>query len=132
IGLYVLPIWAFPYLPTQDGPSHVSNASILLDYHRPGTRYAEFYELRLEPIPNWTSHVLLAGLLLVATPRVAEGLLATFLVAAFALGFRYYLRAFGPGVGRHWPLGLLMAYNRCLLMGFYNYYLAMALFWVVL
>ncbi len=130
--VYLEPIWVFPFLPTQDGPSHVANAAILLNYGRPGSRYAEFYELRREPIPNWTSHIVLAGLLLVVPPLIAERLLVSALVVAFVAGFRYYLGAFGPGVRRLWPLGLLLVYNRSLLMGFYNFYLATALFWIIL
>src|SRR5262249_7230825 len=41
---YLFPIWFFPYLPTQDGPSHLSNAVLLKDYGSPGTRYHEFFE----------------------------------------------------------------------------------------
>ena len=37
--LNLAPIWSFRYLPTQDGPSHLANALMLKDYHRPGTRY---------------------------------------------------------------------------------------------
>jgi hypothetical protein len=29
---YLLPVWAFAYLPTQDGPSHLANAEMILHY----------------------------------------------------------------------------------------------------
>src|SRR5216684_257598 len=75
--LYLAPVWIFPYLPTQDGPSHVYNAIILKDYGRPDTRYQEFFELRLEQFPNWISHALLFVLLHVFPPLIAEKLLAS-------------------------------------------------------
>jgi hypothetical protein len=31
-AVLLLPIWGFPYFLTEDGPTHVENAKILLDY----------------------------------------------------------------------------------------------------
>jgi hypothetical protein len=59
----LVPIWAFRYLPTQDGPSHLANALILRDYGNSTAGYETFYELRPEPLPNRSSHLLLMGLL---------------------------------------------------------------------
>src|SRR5262249_6502581 len=42
---HLIPVWAFHYLPTQDGPSHLANAYILKDYGTPGSSYATFFEL---------------------------------------------------------------------------------------
>ncbi len=30
--LHLVPVWWYPYLPTQDGPAHLANAQLLLDY----------------------------------------------------------------------------------------------------
>lgn len=132
LAAYLTPIWAFRHFPTLDGPSHLSNALILNEYGRPGTRYAEFYVLRRTPLPNWTSHAVLAALLRVCPPLVAEKLFVTGMVAGFALGLRYFLGAFARDVGFLWPAGLLLAYNRCLLFGFYNYYISIVFLFVVL
>ena len=35
LALHVLPLWVFPFFPSQDGPAHLENAVILRDYHRP-------------------------------------------------------------------------------------------------
>lgn len=129
---YLAPIWVFPFIPTQDGPSHLSNAGILLDFDRAGTRYAEYYQRRLSPIPNWTTHALLAGLMQVVSPPMAERLLVSAYIVAFVAGFRFYLAAFGPESRRLWPFGLLLVYNFSLLMGFYNFFLATALLWFAL
>ena len=32
---HLLPIWSFPYFPSQDGPAHVENANILCNYSDP-------------------------------------------------------------------------------------------------
>jgi hypothetical protein len=129
VALYLLPVWAFPYLPTQDGPAHLANAIILKDYGLPGTRYHEFFELRREPLPNWTSQMLLAGLLHVLPALAAEKVLASLYVVAYAGSFRYFLGVCGRAVGPPAMAGLLFVYNHCFVMGFYNYCLSLALYW---
>jgi hypothetical protein len=130
--LYILPVWAFRYLPTQDGPSHLENAQVLKDYGNPASGYRDFFKLRAEPLPNLSSHLLLAGLLFVFPPLTVEKVLVSLYVLGFAGAFRYFLAAFGP---RARPLswaGLLLVYNRCFWMGFYNCCLSLVLLWVIL
>jgi hypothetical protein len=130
--LLLVPVWSFPYLPTQDGPLHLANAVILKEYATADARYAEVFQLSLEPFPNWSSHVLLAGLLYALPPLAAEKVLASLYIGGFAAGFRYFLAPFGPDALLLAPTGLLFVFNRCFLMGFYNYCLSLAVMWVVL
>jgi hypothetical protein len=130
--LHLIPVWAFHYLPTQDGPSHLANAQILKDYGTPAAGYEAFFEVRWDPLPNWTSHLVLAGLLYLAPPLVAEKLLVSLYVLGFAGAYRYFVGSFGE---RCRPLswaGLLFIYNRCFWMGFYNYCLSLVLLWIIL
>jgi hypothetical protein len=129
---HVIPVWSFRYIPTQDGPSHVNNAQIIRDLHNPEAGYDRFFEVKLDPLPNLTSHLLLAGLMYVVPPLIAEKLLVTGYILGFAGSFRYFLGAFGPD---HRPLswaGLLFVFNRCFWMGFYNYCLSLVLLWWIL
>jgi hypothetical protein len=129
---HLIPVWAFHYLPTQDGPSHLANATIIKDHGTPGAAYGEFFEVRADPLPNWTSHLLLAALLYLAPPLVAEKLLVSLYVLGFAGAYRYFLGAFGD---RCRPLswaGLPFIYTRYFWMGFYNYCLCLVLLWVIL
>jgi hypothetical protein len=130
--LHLVPIWAFPYLPTQDGPAHLSNALILKDYGAAHTRYHEFFELHLEAYPNWTTQLLLVGLLYLLPPLVAEKVLASLHVAGFALSLRYFLGSFGRQSQQLAAAGLLFLFNRCFLFGFYNYCLSLILVWLSL
>src|SRR5207237_10553916 len=72
---YLIPVWAFQFIPTQDGPSHLANAQILKDYGRSPAGYEQVFELRAEPLPNWTSHALLHALLSVAPTLMVEQIL---------------------------------------------------------
>jgi hypothetical protein len=130
--LYLVPAWAFHYIPTQDGPAHLSSAIALKDYGAPGTRYHEFFQIRSEPLPNWLSHLLLVGLLYVFPPLVAEKILVTLYIVGFAAAARYFLTALG-GAGRLLaPVALLFVFSRCFWLGFYNFCLSLALFWFIL
>ncbi len=128
---YLLPVWAFAYLPTQDGPSHLANAEMILHYGASTAGVEEFFEFRPQCIPNWTSHLLLAGLLALFPPLIAEKLLVTLYVLGFAGGFRYFLSSFGPRCRPLSWMGLLFVYNRCFWMGFYNCCLSLVLFWFI-
>src|SRR5882724_11880330 len=129
---YAAPVWIFAYFPTQDGPAHLYNAQILKDYGDPSAGYAAFFELRADPLPNLTSHVLLAALMFFLPSLVAEKVVVSLIIVGFAGSFRWFLGAFGP---RCQPLAwvvLLLVYNRCLWMGFYNYCLSLILIWIIL
>jgi hypothetical protein len=128
----LVPIWAFDYLPTQDGPAHLSSALALKDYGLAGTRYHEFIDVRSEPLPNWLAHLLLAGLMYVVSPLVAEKLLVSLYLVGFAAATRYFLTGLG-GAGRLLAAAaLLLVFNRCFWLGFYNYCLSLVLYWFVL
>ncbi len=129
--LYLLPVWAFRYVPTQDGPSHVANAQILKDYGSSHSGMEDIFQVRWELFPNWTSHLLLAALLFVAPPLVAEKLLESLYVVGFVGGFRYFVGGFGERARALSWLGFLFVYNRCFWLGFYNYCLSLALVWII-
>ncbi len=124
---HLLPIWAFRYFPTQDGPAHLSSSIILKDIGSPGTRYHEFFEVREEPLPNWTAHLLLAGLMFIFPALIAEKLLLSIYVLGFAYALRLFCGYFVPGSRSCALVGLLFLYNRCLWLGFYNWNLSLAL-----
>ena len=131
-ALHLIPIWTFRYLPTQDGPSHLNNAQILKACLTSASSYDQFFEIRSEPVPNWTSHVLLAAMYYVVPPLVAEKLLVSLYVLGFAGSLRYFLGAFGDRCRPFSWLGLLFLFNHCFWMGFYNYCLSVILVWLIM
>ena len=56
--LHLVPIWAFKFIPTQDGLNHIYNAYILKDYNNPEyTKLREVYYLNVRPFPNWGANL---------------------------------------------------------------------------
>lgn len=130
--IFLVPVWAFPYIPTQDGPAHLANSLIFKDYGQPENRFQEFYWISLQPIPNWTCFALLAGFAYLFPPLVAEKLLVSLYLLGFAFSYRYFLRSLGQSSVWVALAGFLLAFNRCFWMGFYNYVLSLPLYFLIL
>jgi hypothetical protein len=132
-AVLLLPIWGFPYFLTEDGPTHVENAKILLDYGKPAHELLRtFYTLNLKPYPNWASHLALAALMSVTGPWLAEKLLLSAYVLLVPVAFRYALLAVRPAAAPLWPLILPFVYPHFFHRGFYNLAFAAIPFFFIL
>ncbi|HEX5272281.1 MAG TPA: hypothetical protein VFW33_17410 [Gemmataceae bacterium] len=127
--LHVVPLWAFPYFPSQDGPAHLENATILRDYHSPDrSLLPRFYTLSDRFHPNWFGHLALLGLMTVMPPLVAEKVLLTGYVVLLPLGLRYALDGVRAGAGWLAVLAFPLLHHFLYHMGFYNFVWSLALF----
>ncbi len=132
IVIYLLPIWLFPYFPTQDGVSHVYNSQILTEYNNPAYQFRTYYEINWYPFPNWLSHFSLAMLMFVFPPLIAEKVFLSLYVILFPLAIRYFLTAVHPGRHSLVILSFTFIYNYLFLMGFYNFAVSVPLFFLAL
>lgn len=132
IVVYLLPIWLFPYFPTQDGVSHVYNSQILTEYSNPEYEFREYYEINWYPFPNWLSHFSLAMLMFVFPPLIAEKIFLSFYVILFPLAIYYFLNAVQRGRYALVILSFTFIYNYLFLMGFYNFAVSVPLFLLAL
>ena len=127
----VAAIWARPTFVTQDGPSHVYNARILLDELRLGeaSPFDAAYEPKWRPLPNLGGHLALMGLLTAFGPRDADRWMTSITVvgpASAILWLRW--RVSGPrGLGVAVLPSALLAINMPWLMGFANFLVGVAL-----
>ena len=84
-------VWIPAIFVTGDGACHVYNAQLLNDVWQ--GKYTEFYNAyytpNLEPNPNWTSHLLLAGLMCFFNGITSEKILLSvydeFSICAYAI-----------------------------------------------
>lgn len=122
--------WSVKHFVTQDGPAHVYTASVTdsLLFHRHTSPYRPVYRIQKIALPNWIGTLLLAGFSGVFGPDHAEAFLMTLCLLLGYCGFAYC--ASSLALGERVPLVL----GNCLLQvwflwgGFYNFYLGMALF----
>ena len=132
IVIYLLPIWLFPYFPTQDGVSHVYNSQILTEYSNPEYEFRDYYEINWYPFPNWLSHFSLAMLMFVFPPLIAEKIFLSLYVILFPLAIYYFLNAVQRGRYALVILSFTFIYNYLFLMGFYNFAISVPLFLLAL
>ena len=131
--IHVLPVWLFKYTCTQDGPAHAHNAHILKVYHNHENYILrEVYERNPTLFPNWTSHVLMAGLMYVFPPLVCEKIFFSLCIGLLPLSLLYLLNGVQKGKALFCLVGFIFAYNYLLHMGFYNYALSVSLFFFAL
>ncbi len=127
--IHLLPVWIFQYFPTQDGASHIYNAYVLKEYHNHDNyRLREVYELNTTLFPNWTSHVLLVGLMYIFPPIISEKIVITLCIALLPLSLFYFLKCVQKSNLLFGLIGFFYAYNYLLHMGFYNFVLSISLY----
>ncbi|MEM9161685.1 MAG: hypothetical protein AAGC54_01280, partial [Cyanobacteria bacterium P01_F01_bin.4] len=136
IGLFLLPIWLFKYLPLQDGPIHVHTADVLHGFLTgTGSLFQDYYLPNLQLAPNWTTQVILTGLMFVTSPIIAEKLLLSLYVILLPLAVRYALNGVRPDAFAPPFLAFLsfpFCYNLTFNMGFYNFAYSLVVFLFVI
>jgi len=124
--LQLVPIWSVHYLPTTDGPSHLYNAWVLRSLIRGDQpQLAQTFEIDWRPHPNWIGTALMAALMSIVPPLVAEKLFVSLIVLLFALAMWQY--ASSPAAAM---IGLLFTFNWLLMMGSYNHCLGVAIYFI--
>ena len=122
IALHLAPVWMVARFPTQDGPQHAYNALILQSYGAPeSAAFRDYFLISRRPVPNWITHLILAGLMTAVSPATADKIVVSGYVIAFFLAGLYVVRALDRST--RWPLLVLLplAYNIFLFFGFYNF-----------
>jgi hypothetical protein len=133
LALQLAAIWVLPVFPSQDGPSHVYNAKLMLELRDPASfQVRQVFAFNPELHPNLSAHALLAGLQLVVGPLVAEKLLVTLVVALLPLAFASLRRAAHGAYGVAALAGLLFASHKLVYLGFYAFALGVSLAFLAL
>lgn len=132
IVLNLIPIWGFKYFPSQDGPIHVENASIIREYHHQDlTTFRDYYILNKKPVPYWSGHLIMAGLMFIVPVLIAEKIFLTSYVILLPVSTRYALMAIRPESGFLAFLAFPFIYNFLLHWGFYNFCYSLPMFFFV-
>jgi hypothetical protein len=133
ILLHLALLWAFPYVPTRDGPAHLENARILSEYSRPDLDLlARYYRFNRELGANWFGHLILAGLTRLFPLLLAEKVFLSGYAILLPLSLRYALNAVRPGSGFLAVLVFPFLYGFLFHFGFYYFVYSLPLFFFVL
>lgn len=131
--LQLVPIWSTRYLPTSDGPEHLYNSWIL---HGLVTGHASplirsHYAIDWRPNPNWLGHIIMALLMAIVPPLIAEKILFSAIVLLFLAGAWIFAGAGDPRSHVYAFLAFPFAFHQLLQDGFYNFSLSLALWMIV-
>lgn len=115
-------LWWCPLFPSQDGPAHVYNASLLR------AQIDDPYEWNRGLTTNWTAHLLLAALLGALSPEQADKTVAILALLFCAGAAAYCLRRTA------WllPYAIPLAVNGLLFCGFYSFVFGLGLMFLLL
>ena len=129
VVLNLLPLSAFKYIPSEDGPCHVYNASLLRSYVLdPGSNARHAFVFNASIPPNLLVHSLLAAELGVLPPVAAERVVVLLYAVLLPIAFRYLLRSLSPQTHGLEFLSLFLVYNSHLHWGFYNFLFSIIFF----
>lgn len=127
---HIIFVVAMPVFLSQDGPSHLNNAQLLLHFWEGSSN--DFYNTYLEVndrfTPNWTGTLILMGLLSIFPPIMAEKVQFILLITGLPLAFRYVLMAINRKSLFLSSLAFLFSYGYFLVYGFYNFQWSLILF----
>jgi hypothetical protein len=120
LGL-LLPIWLSPFFPSSDGPSHLFNSYVFLNYdHVP--LFQKVFTLQVPTAGNLTGYALDMLFLKAGLPWDAcDKLLATLCILGLAFAFRFAVKAF-PSISELASFLIFpFLYNWPMQMGFWSF-----------
>jgi len=122
IALHLIPIFIFKYFPSQDGPSHLYNASILRHYFFPeGEIFRAHFKLIPGSLVDWLIQPFMAILMFVFPPLITEKIVLILYVILLPVSFRYVVRSIRPESEFLSVLIFPFINSYFFYMGFYNF-----------
>src|SRR3981081_436031 len=120
--------WTAKHFLTQDGPSHLYTALVAKDLllHR-DSPYVAVYMWKPTFSTHWSTTVVLNGSAFLFGAEHAERFLASFCIVAGFFAFSYLRRSLDPRRSPWSPVTNFLLNTWFLWIGFYNFYLGMAL-----
>lgn len=84
------------YYPSMDGAAHLHNAYLFRQLFNGSEFLENYFVINTIPIPNWTNHMVLASLLSIAPPNIAEKGTYVIYIILTSLSFRYLIKQLQP------------------------------------
>ena len=128
IVLNLLPMWVFPFFPSQDGAAHLHSAVALRALASDDMFFQGYYESNWRIASNQAYHLMLVGLSYFFSFLVAEKLILSLYVIALPIAILFAIRQLRSRNSLAVFLVFPVIYSYVLHMGFYNYCLGLIVF----
>jgi hypothetical protein len=124
----LLPMWWWPLVASQDGPSHLYNAAIINECLAGQGPSSTFYEVGWSPLPNWAGSLLAMVLLKILPLSIVPCVMLSITGAAPVLATLCLRRQIGRRCGFLWTFALAgcLATGRAWVLGFESFCLGTA------
>jgi hypothetical protein len=129
--LPLVPLWWLPHFPSQDGPAHLEIAVVLRELAAGNAAFGRYFAINTAPEPNWFVYPPLMLLERIVAPAIAEKVLVSLYLLALPLAILLAVRTLRAAAAPIAFLGLPLALNYPLHMGFYNFAFGLAAFFAV-
>lgn len=129
----LIPVVAFEYFPTLDGPAHLYNSQVIKHLILNDSQIInEFYQFNSFPVPNWITHALLIVFNTIFPAAIAEKCLLIIFLLGFPLVFRKLILSVNPNNALLSYIAFPLAYNHTFSMGFLSFNISLILMLIVL
>ncbi|HBL73696.1 MAG: hypothetical protein A2W90_13215 [Bacteroidetes bacterium GWF2_42_66] len=132
-GINLVPVLIFKFFPTMDGAAHLYNSNLincLLFESNPLLN--SFFDFNPVPVPNWTGHLFLSVFNYFLPAFIAEKALLIFYFVGLPYAFRGLINTINPENRLLSYLIFPFTYSFLLLLGFYNFSIAIVLMLITL
>ena len=129
ILLHIAYVFSLPVFLTQDGPSHLYNSKIFLDYifNENNQLFNQFFELNNNIIPNYLHSLILCILLFFFNPFIAEKIIIALLIISMPLAFRFIMKKHNSSATfLSYPI-FIFSNSYFLFYGFFNFQLSITI-----
>lgn len=132
-GINLLPALGFRFFPTMDGAAHLYNSNLInCLLFEPNSQLSSFFDFNPEPVPNWTGHLFLSFFNFFLPAFIAEKALLIFYFVGLPYAFRGLVNTINPDNRLAGYLIFPFTYSFPLLLGFYNFSVAIVLMLITL
>ena len=131
--LNLIPFVATKFFPSMDGASHLSNSNIInqLIFHH-NTLFGQFFMMNPEPVPNWTSHLIISLLTLIMPAFLAEKILLLIILGGIPFAFRSLMQTISPKNYLYSFLIFPFTHSMFFFFGFFNFCMAILFLMITL
>jgi hypothetical protein len=97
LAIVIVPLFMATYLPLQDYPDWLYQGTVLANYHSNFENYGSSFELKIYPVPNSASTLIIALFSLFLPPILAGKMMLSFWLILMPLSYLYFYRSFQTG-----------------------------------
>lgn len=129
----LLPVLVSKYTLTVDGPSHLYNARLILELlENPTGAISDYFIFNDSFSPNWSGHIILAGLLSFLPGYLAEKILIISYLILFPVGCRMLLNNIKPKAKYFVYFIFPFTHSFLFYYGFYNFHIGIVILFFTL